>query len=294
MSEPRTVAMDEAFVRRLEKLRLMARRRSARGVLGTHRSSRRGSGIEPAGHRPYAPGDDWRRIDWNAFRRLERLYVTEREEETERTVVLVLDRSASMAEGGKLELARTLCAALGHVALAEGDAVRLLAFAGDEVDALAPRRGQGAIFALLRFLEGLTPRGGTKVTAACQKAARGPVRPGLAVLVTDFLDEAPAREALVTLAAGGRDTVLVHVVAPEDERCSLEGARRLVDAETGQELVLHFDRRAREEYDRAFKEWTRGLEAAARGLGATYVRVRSDAPLETATLGILERAGVLT
>jgi uncharacterized protein (DUF58 family) len=278
----------------LEKLRLIARRRTARGAFGAHRSSRRGSGVEPAGHRPYAPGDDWRRIDWNAFRRLERLYVTEREVETERTVVLVLDRSASMGEGGKLDCARTLAAALAHVALAEGDAVRVVAFAGDSVDVAPPRRGQGAIFPLLQALDRIEPAGPTQVAAACAKAARGPVRPGLAVLVTDFLDAAPAREALVALAAGGRDTVLVHVVAPEDEHCTLDGARRLEDVETGESLVLHFDGRARAEYDRAFKEWTRGLESDTRGLGATYVRVRSDEPLETVALSVLERAGVLT
>src|SRR5206468_2017927 len=88
-------------------------------------------------------------------------------------------------------------------------------------------------------------------------------------LITDFLDDAPAREALVTLAAGGRDTVLVHVVAPEDESCSLDGARRPVDAETGEELVLHFDRRAREGYARPFKDWARALEAAARTRSAS-------------------------
>lgn len=283
---------DEAFVRRLEKLRLVARRRTPRGTLGAHRSMRRGSGVEPAGHRAYAPGDDWRRIDWNAFRRLERLYVTEREEETERTVLLVVDRSASMAEGAKLDFAKGLAAALAHVALNEGDAVRLVAFAGDELDALSPHRGPGAIFALLRFLEAIEPRGGTKIVASCQKATRGPARPGLAVLITDFLDEAPAREALVALAAGGRETVLVHTVAPEDERCLLDGTRRLHDAETGEELVLTFDRRARDEYARAFQRWTRELEAAARGLGATYVRLRSDQPLEAGALAILERAGV--
>jgi uncharacterized protein (DUF58 family) len=287
------VRFDEAFVRRLEKLRLVARWKVARGVLGAHRSSRRGTGAELAGHRPYAPGDDWRRIDWNAFRRLERLYVTEREEETERSVVLVLDRSASMAEGGKLELARALVAALAHVALAEGDTARVVAFSGEAAAATPPRRGQGAIFELLRFLEELEAAGRTDVAAACREATRGPGRPGLAVLVTDFLDERPARDALVTLARHGRDAVLVHVVAPTDEACSLDGARRLVDAETGEELVLELDRRAREDYARAFADWTRGLEATARGLGATYVRVRSDQPLETVALSVLARARVL-
>jgi uncharacterized protein (DUF58 family) len=284
---------DEAFVRRLEKLRLLARRRRHRGALGTHRSLRRGSGFEPAGHRPYAPGDDWRRIDWNAFRRLEKLYVSEREEEADRTVIIAIDRSGSMASGAKHELALRLAAALAHVALGEGDSVRLAAFAGDTVDVTPPRRGLASIFPILRALDRLEVGGTTAIAGACRRAVRGPVRPGLALLLTDFLDAVPAREAFVALSQGGRDVAVVHTIAPQDERCALEGARRLVDVETGEELVLGFDRRAREDYARIFDRWVRELEAEARRLGATYVRVRSDEPLETVALSVLERAGVL-
>jgi hypothetical protein len=87
--------------------------------------------------------------------------------------------------------------------------------------------------------------------------------------------------------------VIVHVVAPEDERCTLEGARRFVDSETGETLTLDMDATARADYERAFLTWTRSLEATARGLGAAYARIRSDEPLETATLRVLERGGVL-
>jgi uncharacterized protein (DUF58 family) len=284
---------DDAFLIRLEKLRLLARRKLARGALGQHRSWRHGSGFEPAGHRAYAPGDDFRRIDWNAFRRLERLYVTEREEESERAVLLVLDRSASM-EGPKLELARRLVAALAHVALAEGDAVRVVAFAADTVAALPPRRGHGAIFPIFDFLDGLSASGGTTIAAACQKAVRGPRRPGLAVLVTDFLSEEKARSVLAALSQSGRDVVLAHVVAPEDARPALEGTRRLVDSETREELVLTFDRRARDEYMRAFDEWVHEIMNAVRSFGGTYARIGSELELETAALAVLERAGVLT
>ncbi len=294
VQEGRTrAAFDEAFLSRLERLRLVARRRAASARAGRQRSRRRGHGIEPAEHRAYAPGDDFRRVDWNAFRRLERLYVSEREEEAERTVVLVLDRSASMGRGGKLELARSLAAALAYVALADEDRVLVASFAGEDVTFSPPRKGSAAIFSVFRSLDQVEARGATKLAGACRSVSRGPRRPGLAVLLTDFLEEGPARAALRALAEGGREVVLVHTVAPEDEACALRGEHRLRDVETGEEIVLSCDARTREEYARAFSLWTRELEQAARSVGATYVRVRSDQDLEGAALSVLRKAGVL-
>ncbi|MCC6877519.1 MAG: DUF58 domain-containing protein, partial [Sandaracinaceae bacterium] len=73
--------LDPAFLGRLAQLAIRARRRFAGAAAGARRSTRRGSSAEFADHRPYHPGDDIRRIDWNAYARLEelvlRLFVAE-------------------------------------------------------------------------------------------------------------------------------------------------------------------------------------------------------------------------
>lgn len=285
--------LDAAFVARLERLRLVARRR-VRGLRpGEARSLRRGAGIEPAGHRGYAPGDDFRLVDWNAYRRLGRLHVLEREAESERTHALLLDRSASMGRGGKLELGRAVVAALAWLALGAGDRVVPAVFSGGEV-ATGPRaQGEGQAFAVFRFLESQAAGGTTDLARACRSLARGPRRPGLAVVVSDALEEGPVRGALAALASHGREVVLLHLVAPEDEAPDLSGDQELTDAETGERLVLACDRRARREYADAFAEWVRDLEREVRSLGAVYVRARSDESLEHVTLDLLRRARVL-
>ena len=65
--------LEPAFLRRLGRLRLAVRRRFAGSSAGGRRSLRRGSSAEFAEHRPYYAGDDVRRIDWNAYARLEEL-----------------------------------------------------------------------------------------------------------------------------------------------------------------------------------------------------------------------------
>ena len=226
-------------------------------------------------------------------RRLGRLHVLERESESERSVALLLDRSASMGRGGKLELARSLVGALAYLALADGDRVLPASFAAGRSTLGPPTRGEAQVFSVFRFLDSLEAAGSTDLASACRSLVRGPRRPGLSVVVTDCLEEAPVRTALAALAEGRREVVLVHLVAPEDQSPELAGLAELVDSETGETLVVACDSDARREYARAFESWTRELEAQARSLGAVYVRARSDDSLEKIALDVLRRAGVL-
>ena len=77
-------------------------RRSTGVAFGTMRSRRRGIGSETASFREYQPGDDIRRIDWNASARLsaalgrDEFVVREHYAEQARAVYLAVDRSPSM------------------------------------------------------------------------------------------------------------------------------------------------------------------------------------------------------
>src|SRR5258706_2696055 len=64
----------------------------AEGVYsGSHKSPRRGSGVEFGGHRAYTPGDDLRFIDRHALMRHGELLVREFETETDRDLWLLVD-----------------------------------------------------------------------------------------------------------------------------------------------------------------------------------------------------------
>ncbi|HVG00562.1 MAG TPA: DUF58 domain-containing protein, partial [Chloroflexia bacterium] len=66
---------DAEFMRKLERLSLISRKLKAGRMKGERRSPRRGQSVEFADYRTYAPGDDLRRVDWNAYARLERLFL---------------------------------------------------------------------------------------------------------------------------------------------------------------------------------------------------------------------------
>ena len=130
-SEP---LFEPAIVRALEGLTLAGRRVPSGRSAGQWRSRTSGSSVEFSDYRTYAPGDEYRRIDWNAYARLERLFVRLYRAEEDLSLSILLDTSASMAWGRptKARLAAQLAGALTFVALQSGDRVELATCRGGQ------------------------------------------------------------------------------------------------------------------------------------------------------------------
>src|SRR3569832_916845 len=95
--------VQEQVLQRLGKVGVSARQAVESALVGQHRSVHRGLSVEFAGHRPYQPGDDLRRLDWIVYARSDRWDVRLYEEETRLRATVVLDASGSMAFGAKGE-----------------------------------------------------------------------------------------------------------------------------------------------------------------------------------------------
>ncbi len=284
--------LDPDFIARLERLRLLARRRFAGTAGGARRSTRRGASVEFADHRAYAPGDDIRRIDWNAYARLEELVLRLYVAEEDLTVHLLVDRSASMGFGepSKLEVAKRLAAALSYVSLAGSERVAVVPF-GDRADRpLPPTRGKRRVGHVLRFLDGIQATGETDLAQAVdQFLARRP-RPGLVVLLADLLDPGGWTRPLDRLLAEKHEPVLFHVLAAEELDPPSGGDFAFVDSERGTRVEVSLDARARRAYLARLGSFLEEVEGYARKRGISYVRVSGDDALEQALMSYL-RAG---
>jgi uncharacterized protein (DUF58 family) len=119
----------EAFLRKLERLAVMSRRAVTGQMQGERRSPKRGQSVEFADFRPYSMGDDFRRIDWNAYARLERFFIKLFVEEEDLTVHILVDASKSMdwGEPNKLQYAIRTAGALGYIAMVGLDRVTVKA-----------------------------------------------------------------------------------------------------------------------------------------------------------------------
>jgi uncharacterized protein (DUF58 family) len=282
--------LEPGFIRELEVLRRRMEVRARSGQGGEHLARRRGGSSEFHEHRPYADGDDLRRIDWAAYARTDAPVIKVFRAEEDVIARLVVDTSASMGVLGKLLVAQRLAAAIGYLALASSERAQLLAAAEGLAREQAPSRGRGGLAALLRSLEGLAPGGRTDLTRAVDAVVRRSPRPGLCAVVSDFLDPGPVLSALGRAAMAGHDVALVHVVAPEEEQPGGEGDFELEDAETGARVEVTLDHAALEAYALRFAGLCEELRAWARKHGAIYLRVRTDEPLEPALRRFVARS----
>ena len=149
--------LDPGVLSRLAGFPLFARRPMLGTVSGRHPSPHRGSSVEFAEYRKYVPGDDLRRLDWRAYGRSDRFFVKEFEADTNLRCCLVLDTSGSMDFGShgvsKIEYARRIAGAIGHIALQQGDAVGLSCVARGIVRNIPPRRNPAHLMAVFDVLE---------------------------------------------------------------------------------------------------------------------------------------------
>ena len=153
-----------------------------------------------------------------------------------------------------------------------------------------PRAARPASLPLLRALDAVAPAGKTDLARAVDQVLRRSARPGLLAVVSDFFDAGPVLDAIGRAAQSGHDVVLVQIAAPDEIEPALEGDWALEDAETGEIVELTMDAATLEAYALRFAGLCEELRALARRHHATYVRARTDEPLEGVARRIVARS----
>jgi uncharacterized protein (DUF58 family) len=291
-SELASKLLDPQFVRELEVLRRRLEVRARSGASGEHVARRRGGSAEFQEHRPYSPGDDLRRIDWAAYARTDEPVLKLFRAEEDVIVRLLVDASASLDFGTppKFEAASRLAAAFGYMALASSERAQVVAAGEGIVREETPVRGRNGLLGLLRALSTITPRGGTDLSRALDTIVRKSKRAGMLLVLSDFFDSGPLLTSISRAVAAGHDVALVQVVAPEEIEPAYDGDWALEDAETGAVVEVTMDAAALEAYALRFAGLCEELRQVARRHRATYVRARTDEPLEGVVRRIVSRS----
>jgi len=269
---------------RFSSLELLARTVVDGALTGLHRSPHFGFSQEFAEYRAYNEGDDLRYVDWNVYARTDRTYIKRFRGDTNTSLMIVLDASASMgfgsAEVTKFDYARFLAATLAWLARKQHDAVGTLVFSDRVVELLEPSSRPDALPRLVGLLENLQCQDGTEVDDALSTLNNVTTRRGLVVIISDFYtDPETLLSAVQPLSISGKDIAIFHIVDPEEKSPVHDSVVSMRDLETGDQT--HVDPRFMQgKYRERFKQHQQELEDLSRKVGADYVAVDTSEPLD--------------
>jgi uncharacterized protein (DUF58 family) len=301
-----TLTIETDSFGRFDRLSFVSRRQARAGLGGEHRSRRRSPSTDFVDYRPYQPGDDFSRVDWNVFGRLGTLQVKVTEARECLDVVLVLDCSSSMAYGqpDKLGFATQLVAALGYVGIARSDAVQIVCLTEQPVAPGASpfgptfrvaSRGRQRVKMpdLVRQLSKVAPAGWLDVNAGLSACLSDGARQPLVVVVSDLLTPGGVSAGIGALLARQTDVVILHVVSPDEVDPRLSGEMELLDAETNEVLEVGVSLETLAAYRARFATWLAEREAECHARGVRYARLMTDRPLASVMLDDLRCSAVL-
>ncbi len=287
--------IDTELLHKLERLAIYWQKSLPGGVGGHNVSRLAGSGQEFLDHRHFHHGDDLRDINWRAFLRLEKLFLKMFQLEPRIPVRVLLDVSRSMQTGNpaKFDYARKLAAALCYVALVRLDSICLQPFAEKLGDPFKLGGGRHRFQPMVNFLTNVKPGGSTDFMKVMREFISSYPQRGMAIVISDFLDDGDSEKPVQYLADFGHDLILVQIWADEDRQPPWEGELDLEDAETGRRVQLAFDEVARAEYTASFDEYSARLRQVALRNGGRYVGLTTSIPVEDALFGPLAKSGAL-
>lgn len=259
---------------------------------GQRRTRARGVGSDLLSARPFAHGDDVRRIDWAATARTGELHAHTTLADRALHVHLVMDASASMRTGtkrskwdGALEAAELLVAVARR-----GQEPVSVHFAGASPRSLSLSGSAARCVAQLRA-HADTPNWNNSGSLAAVVGALTSRRatPGAVIVVTDAFVNDDALEA-VRKAAHRHSVAVVEVTASGELSLPRTGRLRLQDPETGQVVEIDLnDARLRVRYEEAVAARRHAWHQSLTARGIPVLSVNGDEEVTGSLAALLPR-----
>lgn len=268
----------------LRQVRLRPRGAAEGTFAGPHKSHFRGTAVEFADYREYAPGDDIRLVDWKVFARTDRHYVRLYDAERNLLTYLVVDKSGSMDFAGavqatppKIEYAARLAAALGYLVLREGDEVGLSLADAAVHHHLPPAASWAHLNRILEALGRTRADGQTDLGSCLEQVFTRIKRRGVLMVLSDFLDPSEKFWKSIDLFRRSRfDVILFQVVHPEELELPDLPAARFLETEGGRGYFNAEPDTIRELYRRRFDAFLAEMKAGCQARGCDWFLAKTS------------------
>ena len=276
------------ILKKVRRIEIHTKRLVNDTLAGQYHSVFKGRGMNFDEVREYSPGDEVRTIDWHVTARAGRPFVKKFVEERERTLILMVDVSASEDFGSgaqsKRELAAELASVLAFSAIRNSDKVGLVLFT-DQVELyVPPRKGRRHGLRIVREILGFEPQSrGTDIVNALDFVNDVVSRRSVVFLISDFQvpgamgDSLPSLRKAIGQTNRRHDLVALPIDDARENGMPNVGIVTIEDSETGELVEIDTANDAlRQRFAEIAQDRTAQLQRAFTGEAVDSLRITTD------------------
>lgn len=272
----------------IHELEIYTRRLLSGSLVGDSRSALKGSGFEFDQLREYQMGDDIRFIDWNSSSRTNTLMVRQYRQERSRTIILMVDISASTAyaSGAKKrsEVIGSIASVLALVAQYGKDEVGLLLFSDRVHTFIPPSRTKLHTRYIMQtiFTQIKQPTGTTNITQALTYVAGLKYKNAILFLISDYIQPCATEQAqrefktALRIVAKRHDCIAVRCLDQYEKQFPGFGFITMQDSE--QDVSYMFDARNAQAVQTLLADRLAHQDTLFKQCGVDVLSVQSDRP----------------
>jgi uncharacterized protein (DUF58 family) len=285
--------LDPKIMMAIKELSLAAKTTIEGFMHGINKSAVKGPGMEFSQYRSYQPGDDLRLLDWKMFARSDRYYIRESEIETNISIRLVVDASASMnhQDGAykKIDYARYLAASLAYLGNLQGDIIGLNIFRENEVISLPAKQDFQHLSRLFFQLEQIKPEGKFTSPQFYKQLYNGTAKKELTIFISDLYQSSDEIFELLDVASTIKHEVVVfHLMSRNELELDFKGYSNFEDLETG--ATIQVDQSSiRKTYLTKLQLYLEEVKSKALNKRIFYRMLCTDEPLDLAIRDFLNQ-----
>lgn len=289
--------LDPKVLMAIKELNLSAKMTIDGFMSGINKSTVKGAGLEFSQYRSYQPGDDLRSLDWKMFARSDRYYIRESEVETNISIRILIDASASMnhSDGDftKIEYARYLGASLAYLANLQGDAIGLYVLKNSGIFSMTPKQDYQHLARLFYQLENINPNGEFTKPIHYKELFAGAQKRELLIFVTDlYQTDDEIIHLLDTLNTLRHEIVVFHLLSRNELDLDFKGYSTFEDLETGETVQID-QAKARTEYKSNLNAYLEKTRVQMLDRRIFYRTISTDEPLDQALRDFLKQRSKL-
>ncbi|OLS03272.1 DUF58 domain-containing protein [Tissierella creatinophila] len=282
--------IDSKLIKKLERLSLNSNLVLDKGFMGGRKSKSKGSSVEFSDFREYTEGDDFRKIDWNAYARFEKLFIKLFTEEREASVNIFIDTTKSMDYGNpkKSFIASQIAAVIGYVSILNMDRVSIYTTKESRLDYIENINGKNLFRKLVNYIETLSFKETKDMFELINKR---PFKKGISVIISDMFTD-NFETAIKYLSYMNQNIIVIHTLSKEELKPKYVGDIRFIDSETkeGKDVTITLETLVA--YEKTLDSFLSNIKETCTKYGCFYSLIEND-DIEEIIFNNLINTGIL-